>query len=211
LNTTSTPNSTESIQKPDKRDSQGSRYLLGFGLVMLAGLTLLAYIGSPPQSEAVGEPLPQIDLQPLVYIDQPLTRDQLLGKVTLLHIWGPWCHYCRLEFPEFVQLADEFASDQRVQIASVSCSPGPEYDLDQLRADTSQFLEEHDVQLPTYADPAAMTRGKLSLLLPDGSLSYPTSVLVDREGKIVRVLEGYLEGEMLGLRSDITELLLQAN
>jgi hypothetical protein len=112
-----------------------------------------------------------------------------------------------LEFPAFVQLAEEFADNDSVAVISVSCSGGPEFDIPDLRNKTLEFLAQHQSNMPTYADSAAMTRNQLALLLPHGSLSYPTTLLINREGVIIEAMEGYLAGEMEELAEKIKALL----
>ncbi len=178
-----------------------------FGCFMLVGLTALAWIGTPPTVEAVGQKLPKLDLQPLVGADAAPTLESLSGKVAVIHFWGTWCPPCVKEFPEFAELYQRFAEDPRVAVVSVSCSSGPEFDLEALQRDTEAFLQEQPQSLPTYCDPVAMTRGQLALILPNGSLSYPTTLLVDQQGIIVASLIGTAPGDMESLEQKIAELL----
>ncbi len=137
-----------------------------------------------------------MDLRPLVHTEATPKLEELSGKVVLLHFWGTWCPPCRREFPEFVEVAEKYKDDPRVDIISVSCSGGPEYNLDELKQETESFLIERAPGMATYCDPAAMTRGQLAMLLAGGTMGYPTTVLIDSEGKIAEVLAGYLPGEM---------------
>lgn len=170
-------------------------YVLVFGGIMLIGLLFLAWLGRPERLEIVGVALPQLDLVPLVHADAPIENTDLHGKISVLHFWGTWCPPCQREFPEFARLTSEFAGNDSVAIVSVSCSGGPEYDLNDLRNQTEVFLADYEVAIPTYADPAAMTRQQLSMLM-NGSFGYPTTVVVDQEGKILEALDGYYPGEM---------------
>lgn len=197
----------KSPSAPPRFESAGSsnRYVLSFGLFMLVGLVALAWIGRPPRISAVGEKLPILDLQPLLNATA-VSNESLAGKVVVLHFWGTWCGPCQVEFPEFAELVHEFADDERVTMLSVSCSSGPEYDLKRLATDTQAFLDQFDVSVPTYSDNTAMTRQQVALLL-NGSLGYPTTLLVDQNGVIVESMAGYLPGEMLGLSDKIKSLL----
>lgn len=188
-----------------RQGNAGNRNVVIFGVLMLVGLLALAWIGSPPRSSAIGEPLPELDLQPLVGAETPLQREDLQGKVSVLHFWGTWCPPCRREFPEFVELANEFDSDPQVMVISISCSGGPEYDLDGLKSETIDFLNEFNASVPTYSDAAAMTRQKIALL-NNGSFGYPTTLVVDQAGLIVETLDGYLPGEMQKLAGEIRRL-----
>lgn len=189
-------------------ESAGSSnsYVLLFGLFMLVGLVALAWIGSPPIVDMAGKQLPQLDLQPLLNTDQDMDNAKLEGKVALIHFWGTWCPPCQLEFPEFAQVANEFLDHPDVAIVSVSCSGGPEKDLVRLKESTSQFMSEYP-PIPTYADTVAMTRQQLSMLTPSGSFGYPTTVLVGRDGTIIKSLEGYIPGKMEELGDVIRESL----
>ncbi len=198
-------------EKPPSAGHRGSLssasnlYVLLFGCIMLAGILVLAWIGRPRPSIAVGEPLPPLDLYRLPFTgsEQPLAREDLRGKLALFHFWGTWCPPCMEEFPEFANLVAEFAGEDQIVFVSVSCSSGPEYDLEELARKTDAFLAKVEFRLPTYCDPAAMTRQQLALLLPNGSFGYPTTLLVGRDGKILDAMEGYLPGEMQDLASTI--------
>ncbi len=172
---------------------------------MLVGIMALAWIGRPRPSIAIGEPLPPLDLLPLLGVEQPVTNQELAGSLVVLHFWGTWCPPCLKEFPEFADLVAEFAGNTQVAFVSVSCSGGPEYDIERLRRETQSFLAKNSVEVATYCDPAAMTRQQLALLLPNGSFGYPTTLLVGRDGRILDVLEGYYPGEMKKLAGTIQQ------
>lgn len=178
-------------------------YVLVFGAVMLVGLVSLAWIGKPPRSVMIGQPMPRLDLQPLINAENPISNGDIENQVTVVHFWGTWCPPCQREFPEFAKLVEEFAENPEVQIISVSCSSGPEYELEKLKRSTASFLEKFSFPIPTFSDSTALSRQQLAMLSPNGSFGYPTTVLTDREGKIIAALEGYYPGEMEKLASKI--------
>ncbi len=112
-------------------------------------------------------------------------------------------------FPEFAKIADRLKSQADVQIISVSSSQGPEYDLDQLKQLTDEFLKSHSAQVPTYSDPAGMTRYQAGLLLPDGSLPYPSTFLLGRDGKVAGIWLGYKPGNMSLIEKEVLQLASQ--
>ncbi len=185
-----------SAEPPRHAPPTSNSNILIFGLIMLVGIMFLAWIGRPAPVVTIGRDLPQLDLKPLTEGTPAVSREQLLGKITVLHFWGTWCPPCKEEFPEFVKLADRFADNPDVAIVSVSSSGGPEYDLDALRDKTVEFMAAYGASMPTYSDPAAMTRQQIALILPNGSMGYPTTLLVDRDGKIFKLLNGYYPGDM---------------
>lgn len=184
---------TPSSPPPAPRTS--NIYVILFGGFMFAGLLLLAWLGTPPRTTAVGQKLPRIDLQPLTSAPE-VSNESLKGKVVVLYFWGTWNTECQLEFPEFIKLFEQFADSADVVVLPISCSSGIEYDLEGLKTETTKFLANYDVELPTYSDSAAMTRQQIALLLPNGSLGYPTTLVVDQQGVITQAIEAYIPGEM---------------
>jgi thiol-disulfide isomerase/thioredoxin len=183
------------------------RALLLFGGLMLLGTLVLVWLGTPKGTPVVGQSLPTLDLQPLANSDTAPTSDSLRGKVVVLHFWGTWCPPCRAEFPEFVKLAKKFENESRVAIVSVSCSGGPEYNLDELKSETEAYLSDVAPGMQTYCDPAAMTRAQIGMLLSGGTFGYPTTIVTDADGKIAQVLAGYYKGDMEKLEKRIESML----
>jgi peroxiredoxin len=93
------------------------------------------------------------------------------GKVVLLNLWATWCGPCRYEIPELQRMHDALAS-RGFEVVGVSVD---ESGLDAVR----QFVTENHMTYPIALDEP----GKLASLLQSSVL--PTSVVLDREGKIV--------------------------
>jgi cytochrome c biogenesis protein CcmG/thiol:disulfide interchange protein DsbE len=195
------------MSSPSNAAVSSLKTLLLFGSLMLLGTLVLVWLGTPVATPAVGQPLPTLDLRPLLNVETAPANQDLSGKVVVLHFWGTWCPPCRLEFPEFVGLAGKFEDEPRVAIVSVSCSGGPEYDLEELKSESENYLNQVGSKMKTYCDPAAMTRGQIAMLLEGGTFGYPTTVLVDAEGKIAEVVQGYAKGEMKKLETQIEKLM----
>ena len=93
------------------------------------------------------------------------------NKVVLLNVWATWCGPCRVEIPELQKLHNELAP-KGFEVIGVSVDegdPGP----------VREFVQEQKVTYPIALDP----EGRLGGVLQTGIL--PTSVLLDRTGKIV--------------------------
>ena len=92
-------------------------------------------------------------------------------KVLLLNIWATWCGPCRYEIPELQKIHDRFEK-RGFEVVGVS--------VDESGAQVVEpFVEEQKMTYPVVLDP----RGQLADMLETSVL--PTTVLVDRSGKIV--------------------------
>jgi thiol-disulfide isomerase/thioredoxin len=152
------------------------------------------------------EGLPAPELQDIVgwMNSKPLKLSDLRGKVVLLDFWGWWCGACVVRMPELFELHDKYHKDGLVII-------GVHIDLEDSSVDTAEemyekvaadrkeywkgreipypvaFVRSDSERVPFLAAGAAGT-ARCALAAEYGVLSYPTHVLIDREG---RVLTGY--------------------
>lgn len=58
-------------------------------------------------SFAADKPMPDFDLPALPGFDKGLAKADLIGKVSLVNIWGSWCITCEYEHPMLLELADK--------------------------------------------------------------------------------------------------------
>lgn len=92
-------------------------------------------------------------------------------KVVLLNLWATWCGPCVYEMPELQRLHEEYAA-RGFEVIGVS--------VDESGAQSvKEFVDERNVTYPIALDP----EGKLANILQTSVL--PTTVLIDRNGKIV--------------------------
>ncbi len=93
------------------------------------------------------------------------------GKVVLLNLWATWCGPCRYEIPELQRMHDRF-SPRGFEVVGVSVDEGG---IEGVRA----FVAEQKMTYPVALD----EKGNLATLLQTSVL--PTTVLIDRNGKIL--------------------------
>lgn len=156
-------------------------------------------LATPETHPAVGLIAPRTELIRLDNLDLESSNSIQMqsleweGKVSLVHLWGTWCGPCRVEYPELAEMVQSFDASDDFQFVSVSCEAGVGESVEGLQGQTLQFLGgiESTDGVPVYADPRGVTRRSLLDRLDQRSLYYPTSVLVDSEGKIAGVWEGY--------------------
>ena len=101
------------------------------------------------------------------------------GNVLLLNVWATWCGPCRYEIPELQKLHGRYAS-QKFKVIGVSIDDTGEEGV-------RQFVNENKIDYPIALDAEA----KLANIFETSVL--PTTVLIDRNGKIVWKKYGLIE------------------
>lgn len=92
------------------------------------------------------------------------------GKVVLLNFWATWCPPCRREIPSMVELYKK-RKDNGLEMLGVN--------LDKIdRSGVEKFSREYGIDFPILLDPS----GKVAALY--GIVALPTTLLLDRKGKI---------------------------
>lgn len=141
----------------------------------------------PPEvSPLLEKPAPAFTLEDLK--GEKISLSSFQGKPLLINFWATWCGPCKIETPWLVELQNEFAS-QGFQIIGISTEG------DDLKPDDkdgwvhdknaiAKFVREYHIQYPV------LINGD-SLVDEYGGLdAMPTSVYVDRSGKVVAVQLG---------------------
>lgn len=175
-----------------------SRWFLGF-LGILAAFVAFVYVmrQTDPaplgiKHPAVGRSLSAIHLEPLVNADEPVTLEDVQGKVTLINFWGPWCPPCLMELPELLEIEKKYRERDDVRILLVSHSGGHGMTLEELEADTRGILLKEQADPPIYQDEDADTIQAVVESAQLEDLAFPTTLLIDRQGKIRAVWTGYM-------------------
>jgi thiol-disulfide isomerase/thioredoxin len=116
------------------------------------------------------------------------------GKVVVLNFWATWCGPCRELEPHFEKLAARYAQDKGVLFFGLNC--------DEDEALVAPYLEEEKPKTPTlFAD------GLERLLRVD---SFPTTVILDRTGKIAFRSNGFDPDTVDKVLSEAVERVLHA-
>ncbi|WUS97570.1 TlpA family protein disulfide reductase [Streptomyces sp. NBC_00708] len=110
------------------------------------------------------------------------------GKIIVINAWGSWCAPCRLESKYFTKVAEE-TKDQGVQFVGINTR-------DNSRSNALSFEEDHGITYPSFYD----RTGKLLLRFPKGTFrlqSIPSTVVIDREGKLAARFVGGIDDTQL--------------
>ena len=114
------------------------------------------------------------------------------GKVRYLDFWASWCIACRVSIPEMIVLQQELG-EERLAVIAIS--------VDEWIDDATRFLSRYSVNYDNLSDP----HGKIAEAY--GLLAMPTSFVIDSEGRITLVHQGFKPGDMTAIRAHIDELL----
>jgi peroxiredoxin len=142
-------------------------------------MSLIAAPAPTQRADQEPSPAPQFALKDLS--GKNVSLSDYKGKVVLLNFWATWCVPCRTEIPDLVRLQKEYQS-RGLQILGITY---PAY----TRRGVQQVVSRLKVNYP--------------ILLADRSLAdmygveevLPTTVVIDREGKIRGRILGILEAE----------------
>ncbi len=128
---------------------------------------------------------------------KPLSKKDFAGKVLIVDVWGTWCPPCRMEIPHFVALQRQFG-DQGLQVIGLNS----EHVRDKEAAArlVRETCREEEIDYPC----ALLTRA-VGRQIPDLQ-GYPTTLFLDRTGKVRLTAVGYHE---LSFLQTVVETLLR--
>ncbi len=148
----------------------------GLGILLVA---LLLYLGlvtnsskTTPTGLGPGKAAPDFKLRTLD--GKEVSLSDYRGKVVLINFWATWCPPCREEMPLFKRVYERY-KNKGFEILAVSTDTS----IDPVK----KFVKEYKLDFPVLLD-----TDNISSLY--GIQGLPTSFLIDREGKIVKVRLG---------------------
>ncbi|MCE3015119.1 MAG: TlpA family protein disulfide reductase [Pirellula sp.] len=162
-------------------------------LFMVIGTVVLVVMGRE-ESRLRGMVLGELDLKPLLYASKPIEPADIEDKIVVLHFWGFWCVPCLKEYPEIARIQKEYLTSQDVMFLSIATSDNSSDTEDQLVFRTKKFLDQAKIDdMPIYWDPAEFTRTQVSRMFKSGGFVNPTTIVLDRQGKVFNVWRGPVE------------------
>jgi thiol-disulfide isomerase/thioredoxin len=121
---------------------------------------------------------------------------QLDGHVAVINFWGSWCPPCRVESPEFQEVATEVEADG-VQFLGINVK-----DDKQL---AEAFLTSKEITFPSLYDP----RGEVALAFRDyPANAIPSTIVLDRDGRVAAVYTAAVQQD--DLRSVLDRVIKEA-
>lgn len=176
---------TESVQAPAARTAAGQP-----SAVKTASPARSA---APSGDTSVGSAMPAYSAQTLDGKAFDLASER--GNVVLLNLWATWCGPCRFEIPELQKMNDQYAP-QGFKVIGVSLDDSePEM--------VKRFVSDQKMTYPILLDP----EGKLANIFQTSVI--PTTVLIDRAGKIVWKQVGAIDSNDAALKKTLDSALAE--
>jgi peroxiredoxin len=151
------------------------RQWFGVGGVML-GMVAFALFLSRPTPIEVGSAAPDFEAVNLATGRTVSLQREYAGAVTLVNVWATWCEPCKEEIPALQQLYEKLGP-RGFRIAAVSIDRGDS-------ASVTAFMQGYGVTFDVLHDPESRIQQTYQ------SSAVPESFLVDRQGRIVRIVYG---------------------
>ncbi|MGM0846013.1 MAG: thiol-disulfide oxidoreductase ResA [Bacillota bacterium] len=102
------------------------------------------------------------------------------GQGVFLNFWGTWCKPCEKEMP-YMEKQYQAYKDQGVQILAVNVGESEFL--------VNKFIDEYDLTFPVVVDSEKDVQSAY------GIKPLPTTLLVDKEGRIERIITGEMSDE----------------
>lgn len=112
------------------------------------------------------------------------------GKTIFLNFWATWCPPCRKEMPDIQKLYETYDTEGEYGVIVLGVA-APNYGQEGSEEDIRIFLEENE-----YTYPVLMDEGG-ALFEAYGIYSYPTTLMIDREGKVFGYVSGMITEDVM--------------
>ncbi len=158
---------------------------------LLTALVFMLVLSADLHALQAGDKAPEVVL-PSLLEGEKLSLSSLRGKVVYVDFWASWCGPCRKSFPALKQLRAELLA-HGFEVYAIN--------LDEKAADTAAFLKKFPVDFPLLHDAVGKTAEQF------GVMGMPTAYLLDQQGVIRKVHQGFKEKDIEKIRLEVLSLL----
>ncbi len=142
-------------------------------LPLLFAVPMLATEGEPEApitTLQIGDSIPEVDFR--LADGTPITRDDLLGRYSVLDFWATWCAPCITSFPHLNELQEEFA-DRPIDFYSITYEPESKF---------RSVLDENPLETAVCID------NDFATFVAFRAWGIPAAYVVNPEGVVVSVV-----------------------
>ncbi|MDP4092240.1 MAG: TlpA disulfide reductase family protein [Bacillota bacterium] len=105
------------------------------------------------------------------------------GKVIFINFWTTWSPYCIDEMPELIKLNTQLVKENKAVLINVNVGEDPD--------NVKKFLSDNKLKLSSLLDTDSKVAGIYNIF------SYPTTVIVNRDGTLNKVMKQKTSSEEL--------------
>ncbi len=148
----------------------------------LPATALLMLIGCLSLSAATGNGAPAAapDFRLANRAGGEVALSELRGQVVMINFWASWCGPCRQEFPALDEIYGKYKPMGFTMVG---------INVESEQSDAERFLASRPVRFPILFDPDNKVSGSY------GVSAMPTTVLVDRQGRLRWQHRAYKPGD----------------
>lgn len=107
------------------------------------------------------------------------------GKPVVMNFWATWCGYCKKEMPDFQEVYEEYKD--KVEFLFINSTDGSR----ETREKAETYLQEQGYTIPAFYDE------DLDAVYTYSVNSLPTTMLLDKQGRVAAYAPGLVEKEAL--------------
>ena len=111
-------------------------------------------------------------------------------KPLLVNFWATWCIPCREEFPDLVELDNEYKG--KIDFITISLD-----DLAEIKRDVPKFLTEMKATMPAYLLKTNDENAVIGSISKDWTGGLPFTVLYDENGKVIHTRQGKISPKLV--------------
>ena len=113
----------------------------------------------------------------------------MLGRATLIHVFGSWCPNCH-DAGEYIKELQQKYGDRGLKVIGVAFELTSDFDRNVRQV--KKYLRRHDVEYPVLiAGESDKAKASEVLTIIDRVRSYPTTLFVNGQGEVVAIHTGF--------------------
>ena len=149
-------------------------------------------VGRMPPTLGMDKPAPDFAFESLIGEKSTKSLSELKGKVVYLDFWASWCKPCLVSMPILDKLRVELQSEG-FEVIAINLDVKPEKGI--------EFIGKHPVSYPVVRVPDGVIEELYQVY------GLPTSYLIDRQGVLRYVHQGFKEQDVESIKQQIQMLL----